>query len=53
MMQQGKKEDILREQIPRGKMDEAGAGRSNECMYSNRSNKVRVFEVSAEDDVAD
>jgi hypothetical protein len=43
MMQQGKKEDKLREQIPRGKMDMAGAGRSNESMdspRSNRSNKV-------------
>jgi hypothetical protein len=43
MMQQGKKEDKLREQIPRGKMDGVEAGRSNESMHSprsNRSNKV-------------
>jgi hypothetical protein len=43
MMKQGKKEDKLREQIPRGKMDVAGAGRSDESMdspRSNRSNKV-------------
>jgi hypothetical protein len=56
MMQHGKKEDKLREQIQRGKMDGAGAGWSNERMYSprsNRSNKVRVFQVPAEDDVAD
>jgi hypothetical protein len=41
MMHQGKKED--KEQIRRGKMDGAGEGRSDESMYSprsNRSNKV-------------
>jgi hypothetical protein len=33
MMQQGKKEDKSRQQIRKGKMDEAGARRSNESKY--------------------